>query len=159
MAATYTWSAYVNTDTAMPGAPCAGSSGYTPLSRRPPTASADGGPGTELNCRLALEATAASRRRASPPGPAATSAAVAAYTAAWSADERRASSSRRVAHRRGTAPSTPTGSPRSTGASLLPRRRPPGRVGLTSPRMSTGSTTCRARSSVTTVHRCLLRPA
>ncbi|KDR07558.1 hypothetical protein L798_02948 [Zootermopsis nevadensis] len=44
MMATYTWSAYVKTDTASPKLFCAGNSGYTPLRGCPPTSSVDVGP-------------------------------------------------------------------------------------------------------------------
>jgi hypothetical protein len=56
MMATYTWSAYVKTDTARPKPLCAGSSGYTPLSGYPPTGKVDVGPRSELNCKMYSDA-------------------------------------------------------------------------------------------------------
>ncbi|PSN47421.1 hypothetical protein C0J52_21761 [Blattella germanica] len=60
--------------------------------------------------------------RANFPGTAAIKAAVATYTTTGSAEVRRESRFLLIAHRRGTAPSTPTGKPTITGAILLPNR-------------------------------------
>jgi len=92
-----------------------------------------------FTCSVALPLRNESTFLATLPGIEAIKAAVAMYTTTGSADVRRESRFLLMAHSRGTAPSTPTGKPTTTGANLFPKREL--RLGeVTSARRSTGST-------------------
>lgn len=76
----------------------------------------------KFTCKVALPVRDESTSLATLPGTEAIRAAVATYTTTGSADVLRESRFLLMAQSRGTAPSTPTGKPTTTGATLLPKR-------------------------------------